>query len=699
MHGQRLPGACRLRPGYVLVIAEKPKAGEKIAEALASGRPLKCRWKGIPYWVLRHNGSTLVVAPSAGHLYGPHSSSRGYPVLDYEWRPLWEFERGSRHLKKFHDALAALSKLARLYINACDYDIEGSVIGYMIIAMLGDPRRARRMKFSSLSPQEIREAFKRLEPLDKEMIEAGMARHELDWLWGINLSRALMETVRRVTRRRVILSAGRVQTPTLVEAVRRWRERNLHVPKPRFPLKLTLRTGGKTFTARPRGWEAQSRLEASKLAAFLRREGFLKVRDVARSERVLRPPPAFNLGDLQSEAARLFKYSPMKTQSIAENLYLEALISYPRTNSQKLPPTIDYHSIILRLSRVKASGIGALAARLLAETRGILRPIQGRKEDPAHPAIYPTGELPRRALSDEEWRVYELIIRRFLAAFSRPARISSTIVVLVDSLGREYEARGVEVIEEGWLAYYHYLKPREALLPPLKPGMKVEVTRVSYSTEWTRASTQLSKASLVKWMESVGIGTEATRARIVEILFKRGYLESRGGTAVVTDLGEAVASTMESLVPVIASPELTRRFEEMLEDIRRGRRGKAEVIEEAKKAIVSILKSIDSSSETIGLKLAYSMRLQDPPRKCPICGRESDPRAPRGLCRFHMQALERLATTLPVIAEKLNMSLQEALNIISRRSEAGIWIREVAEAATRDDRLRDYLMSRARPPR
>lgn len=683
----------------MLVIAEKPKAGGKIAEALASGRPFKCKWGGIPYWVLHHNSVTIVVAPSAGHLYGPYSGSRGYPVLDYEWKPLWEFERGSRHLKKFHDALAALSRLAKLYVNACDYDIEGSVIGYMIIAMLGDPRRARRMKFSSLSPQEIREAYKRLEPLDMEMVEAGMARHELDWLWGINLSRALMEAVRRVTGRRVTLSAGRVQTPTLVEAVRRWRERNLHVPRPRFPIRLTLRAGDRTFTARPRGWEAQSRLEASRVTAFLRGEGFLEVRSIARSERVLRPPPAFNLGDLQSEAARLFRYSPMKTQSIAENLYLEALISYPRTNSQKLPPTIDYRSIITRLSTLRTSGLGALASRLLRETRGILRPVQGRKEDPAHPAIYPTGEPPRRTLSSGEWRIYELIVRRFLAAFSSPARLSSTTVVLVDSLGREYEARGVEVIEEGWLAYYHYLKPRETLIPHLKPGMKVAVAGASYTTEWSRASTQLSKASLVKWMESVGIGTEATRARIVEILFRRGYLESRGGVTVATDLGEAVASTMESLVPVIASPELTRRFEEMLEDIRRGRRGRVEVVEEAKRTIVSILERIDSISGDIGLRLAYSMRLQDPPRRCPICGRESDPQAPRGLCRFHMQALERLASTLPLVAERLGVSLQEALDVISRRSEAGRWVREVAEAALKDGGLGGYLMSRARPPR
>ena len=695
----RQPSACSPRPGYVLVIAEKPKAGERIAVALAQGRPVKCRWRGVPYWVLWRDGSTLVVAPSAGHLYGPYSGERGYPVFSYEWRPLWEFERGSAHLRKFHEVLARLSRGARLYVNACDYDIEGSVIGYMIIYMLGDPRRARRMKFSTLSPLDIRRAYERLEPLDREMVEAGMARHELDWLWGINLSRALMDAVRRASRRRVILSAGRVQTPTLVEAVRRWRERNLHVPKPRFRLRLRLEAGGVEFTAHPRGWEPGSRAEAARIASELRAEASLRVSSARAVERILRPPPAVNLGDLQSEAARIYGYSPMRTQSIAENLYLEALISYPRTNSQKLPPTIDYSGIISRLAALKAGGLGDLAARLLSEARGALRPVQGRKDDPAHPAIYPTGELPRRALSRDEWRIYELIVRRFLAAFSRPARVASTTLVLVDSRGREYEARGVEVVEEGWLAYYHYTRPREGLVPLLKQGEEARILGVSYSTEWSRSSVQLSKSSLVKWMESVGIGTEATRARIVEILFKRGYLESRGGSTVVTGLGEAVADTIEELVPVIASPELTRRFEELLESIRRGARSRVEVVEEAKQAIRNVVEGFKSRIDVIGERLAVSMGLIEPESRCPICGRESEPGAPAGLCRLHRMALDRLASELPVIASRLGTDIRGALEAIARRGEAGRWVSEAARAALEAPELMSYLARRARPPR
>ncbi len=698
--GRGFQSACRIRPGYVLVIAEKPKAGEKIAHALSMGRHVKCRLRGIPYWVLAVDGEQVVVAPSAGHLYGPYTSQRGFPVYEFEWRPLWEFDRSSSHLRKFYELLAMLSRRARLYVNACDFDVEGSVIGYMIIERLGNPQRAKRMKFSSLSPAEIRQAFRRLQPLDWDMIEAGRARHELDWLWGINLSRALMHAARKASGRRIVLSAGRVQTPTLVEAVRRWRERNLHVPEPSFHLKVRVEAQGVEFVAHPSGWRPRSRAEAAQIASELRRTGELIVVDSRSEERRVRPPPPFNLGDLQYEASRLYGYSPMKTQSIAESLYLEALISYPRTNSQKLPPTIDYGSIVSSLTRLRAGGLGELAARLLSEAGSRLQPVQGRKDDPAHPAIHPTGELPRRRLTADEWRIYDLIVRRFLAAFSKPARVGAVVLNLEDRVGRSFEARGVEVAEEGWYAYYPYLRPREGIVPSLEPGERVRILGVTYSASWSKPAVQLSKTSLVKWMESVRIGTEATRARIVELLFKRGYLMSRGPRVQVTDLGVVVAEIVEQLAPAIASPQLTREFEARLDAIRAGRASRMEVVEEAKKAIDLVLREFSKRLDALAPKLAYSLRARIPPERCPICGRESHPGAPLGLCRHHYEAAQRLASKLDSISHALSRGPRETLKILaSRRSEAGRWVIEVAGLALRESVLLSYLTRRERPPK
>lgn len=685
------PRRCWLPERRIAVVAEKPKAAEKIAWAL--GRPVKCSVNGVPIWIVRHNGLWVVVAPSAGHLYGPYSRSRGYPVFDLEWSPIWEFEEGSRYLYKFYQVLKYVLPGAVLYVNACDYDIEGSVIGYMIILNLGDVRKARRMKFSSLSPLELRKAFSRLEPLDLEMVEAGMARHELDWLWGINVSRALMDAIRKVSGRRVILSAGRVQSPTLVEAVRRWREFNLYVPEPRFTVWVEAEWRGERFRLTLVEPQPRSRAEAEKIVKTLRVTGRLRVLDTKSEKVKVRPPPAFNLGDLQAEASRLYGYSPSKTQQLAEDLYLDALISYPRTNSQKLPPTIDYESIIRSL--VASPLHGALAARLLQETRGLLRPVQGIKEDPAHPAIHPTGQKPPKTLDRDHMRIYDLIVRRFLAAFAREAVIAKNTIVAADSSGHKYKAVGTRVVVEGWYRYYPYLKPQEDSIPAPPRGVVLKVVAAGFKTYYTTPSTRLSKIDLLKWMERVNIGTEGTRARIIETLFKRGYLEAKGGKVIVTDLGEVVAAIIENLFPDLSTPDLTRKFERMLEDIRLRKRSRAEVVEDAKRTIGALIDSFRERLDLVGERLALTLGYSTPTSTCRICGRYAEYEI-KGyvLCKRHAEAVRRLALKVPVIASKLGVAPEEVVEkLAARRSQAGAWIIEVARTAVKDPRLMAIISS------
>ena len=668
--------ACRLPEKYILIIAEKPKAAQKIAAAI--GRPTKCFMRRIPYWVLNVGHVNVVVSSTAGHMYGPHSNNGGLPVFDYEWRPLWEFDKSARHLRLFFEVLKALSRGAYLFVNACDYDIEGSLIGYMVIANLGGVDRMKRMKFSSLSPAELRSSFRNLQDPDLEMVEAGMARHELDWLWGINISRALMRAFQKATGRRKILSAGRVQSPTLIEAVNRWSKIKRHIPMPRFSLTVNLVKDARRFSATPLGWSPSTRAEASRIAEQLRREGYLLVGDYKDAMETIKPPPAFNLGDLQAEASRLFGFSPMKTQKLAEDLYLEALISYPRTNSQQLPTTINYYSIIKQLEQ---GPLGSLASRLLRVKGLNLVPVQGRKTDPAHPAIYPTGEPPRR-LDRDHMAVYELIVRRFLAAFADPLVVRRASATLLDSKGRRYKSHGSLVVREGWLAFYNYYRIDEAQLPLLKKGEKVKVVGVSVGTSWEAPNTRVSKIDLLKWMEDVRIGTEATRARIIEILFRRGYLVSKGSTAEVTELGYAVARILQELFPQLSTPKLTREFEEKLDLIRSGKLRRLHVVEEAKGVIKKLLDEYWDKLPVVGSRLAKALSIGSPDTPCVVCGREAV--GGESLCEAHMDAFRELREKLPLVAEKLGVSRREALDRLLRLKHTGAWVKELVAAAERD---------------
>ncbi len=659
--------SCQPR-SYTLIIAEKPKAAAKIAEALGGGK--RCSRYGVPYWVLRIDGGVYIVAPAAGHLYGLYTDEQGFPVFNYRWVPL-DVAEGAKHVRKFLALLSHLSRRAVGFINACDFDIEGSVIGYLIIRFLGDPQRAYRMKFSALTPAEIRKAFRRLSPLDWDMIEAGLARHELDWLWGVNVSRALMHAIKAATGKRVVLSAGRVQSPTLVEVIRLEARRRLHVPLPKF--KVVARLSGLDSEVSLGVFE--ERVKALRIAENVARRGFARITNIDRRVERRSPPSPFNLSDLQMEAARVYGYSPAFTQEVAEQLYLEGLISYPRTNSQKLPPTLDYRSILDALASNPA--YASLVKMLYRETRGVLKPVQGVKDDPAHPAIYPTGEKPRRRLNRAEERIYDLIVRRFLAAFAKPAIIEHVSATLDFGLVR-VKLAGLRVIEEGWMKYYHFSRPRDTLIP-LKRGDTLKVVNLNVVTLYTEPPEAYTKAKLVKWMERVGIGTEATRARIVETLFERGYLRLIEGRITATDLGFAVASILEKYFPKLTSVKMTREFEQLLEDIRRGRRSRREVVEEAKRVLKALLTEYKNSALIeAGLELAKSLGIVEPETKCVLCHREALPGS--RLCRYHAEALDILRKAYNEWVRRFGYRLdwREYLSIVAGLGETGMWIRDAA---------------------
>jgi DNA topoisomerase-1 len=666
-------GTCTLPSRYVVIIAEKPKAGRRIAEALGGRATRHCRAWGIPYWLFRLNGTYYVVAPSAGHLFGLTTSEYGFPVFSYEWAPLWQIDESAHYTKKFYALMSVIFRGAFLAINACDYDIEGSVIGYMIIKSFFDVRRARRMKFSALTTIDIQRAFRRLEPLDWNMVEAGLARHELDWLWGINVSRALMEALRVVTGQKVVLSAGRVQSPTLIEAVRRDLERRLHVPLPSFVVEAKLWFQGRTW--RVRVFTHTVRAKAYEVARRLKSLGYMVASLVERKSVQLPPPPPFNLGDLQSEAARIYGLSPMKTQDVAEQLYLEALISYPRTNSQKIPLTIDVTSILKGLARLPE--YRSLVARILATTRNP-RPRQGLKDDPAHPAIHPTGNLPERPLSRDEARIYDLVVRRFLASMMPAARVT-TVSITLTAPGLPVQGRisGVVIEDPGWFDAYPYSRPRESYLPPIPTGARMKVVEVYVLTEYTKPPDPYTKASLVKWMEAQGIGTESTRARIVELLFDRNYLRLRGKYVEATDLGYTVAELLAKYFPQLTSVELTRYFEEKLEGIRRGLHARAQVVNEAKKVLSKLLEDFKSNHiREAGLELAQSLGMVPARSRCKICDRAEQS---NGLCRFHLEAVRRLKRFYSEWRKRMGVSFHEYLSILVQRSEAGSWIKEAAK--------------------
>ena len=381
----------------------------------------------------------------------------------------------------------------------------------------------------------------------------------------------------------------------------------------------------------------------------------------------LKAPTPFNLGDLQREAYRVFKFSPSYTLTLAEKLYLNGLISYPRTSSQKLSPSIDYKKIILSISELslslpyddsdnkKYNGsvchsiYKSLAVSLLSERS--LSPNQGSKTDPAHPAIYPTGERPKVRLEKADFKIFDLIIKRFFATFGKPALsrlITATIQVKNDYL---FRADSKKTIDEGWLPYY---RPYNSLtntgsekeLLNLRNSDSLQNISITIAEKFSQPPPRFNQATLLEQMEKDNIGTKATRSDVISTLFKRNYISNinaprlektteqprqTGALGIVaTELGLEIIQSMRSYVPEIISSDLTRFTEAQLYQIESGTMRSANVLKSAIDRLNEALVYLKKKEKEIGDRLTEAItmtRLQQQQRQhrqttlgaCPVC--------------------------------------------------------------------------------
>ncbi|MCK4633437.1 DNA topoisomerase I [Candidatus Bathyarchaeota archaeon] len=587
--------------GNVLVVAEKPSAAKRIAEALdVKKEPEQCSEGGVFYFVA-DRGCKIVVVSALGHLYTV--TQRGgrksrYPVFEFTWAPRHLAERGARRVKAHIEAISKLALEADMFIDACDFDVEGSLIGYNILKYAcGKAEVAKRMKFSTLTGVDLKEAYEHLLPtLDFGLIEAGRTRHEVDWLYGINLSRALTGAVKHACDRYVSLSTGRVQGPTLQFLVQREDAITCFVPTPYWTVKAEVEIEGRVYEARYEKSVVKSRAEAAQIVEDC--QG--KQGDISKVEIMVfkqNPPVPFDLGTLQRETYRLFGFSPKRTTSLAEGLYLDALISYPRTGSQKLPPSINYRSILRSLAEQLA--YEKLCLSLLKHKK--LKPWEGKKMDPAHPAIYPTGNKPRRRLKGAEKKLHDLIVRRFLVVFAEPARRERTKIKI--SLGDHlFFLTGSKVIKEGWIRFYKpYLNFDEVPLPNVREGEEVIVKKVTFDDKFTTPPPRYNSSSLLKKMEEENIGTKATRGEIIQTLYNRRYITAKN--IKVTALGLSLSEILKKYTSPIISVKLTQALEEKMQLIRDGEEKRETVLEEAISQLEPALEELRRHEVTVGKTL------------------------------------------------------------------------------------------------
>ena len=592
---------------HTLIITEKPDAAQRIAEALdPQGKPKRNEERSVPYFTLTRD-KPITVVPAIGHLYTiiqEQGKRSDYPVFNYKWAPRHEAEKKANHIKTWIQVITHLAQDADNFIDACDYDIEGALIGYTILKYAcGDKdQTATRMKYSTLTKEELEKSYAQQMPhLDFPMIEAGKTRHEVDWLYGINISRALTTAAKKTTGRYTTLSTGRVQGPTLKFLAAREHTINTFVPTPYWSITAQAGIGDKTYPVDYEKRIIEKQTDADTIVqACSGKEGIIE--QIEQKTTQLPPPTPFDLGSLQSEAYNLFGYTPRRTGQIAERLYLDALISYPRTSSQKLPPAIGYEAILKGLEQEPA--YKSLASELLQKAQ--LKPWEGSKTDPAHPAVYPTGNKPKRMLEEPERRIWDLVTRRFMAVFG-DAATKQSMKATINVNGHHFYLRGRQILSSGWMKYYKpYARSEEILLPSVKEGQTVQLTRVAREDKFTQPPPRYNPSSLLKMMEKEGIGTKATRAEIIETLYKRRYITDE--RIIVTDLGFDVVQVLRKHASSVISVKLTRDLEQKMDRIQDKMEKRENVLAEAIDTLRPVLDEMKRQETIIGQALTEALK-------------------------------------------------------------------------------------------
>ena len=579
-----------------LIVTEKDNSAKKIAEILSAGKAKQDKSYSIPHYGWEGDDGAYRVIGLKGHLMNP-----AFPEGYSEWRKVEPRELIDAELikepvqKNVHKALRKQAKDAESVVIATDYDREGELIGLEALEEILDanPKLAenvslatgvKRARYSALTKEEIEEAFTNLVELSEPLARAGEARQDIDLIWGATLTRFVSLATGRLGSQ--FLSVGRVQSPTLAIIVERELERRAHVPKPFWEVFAAFEHPDGQFTAHHKVDKFWEESEAKAALANTKSPGVVKSVESKRNTR--KAPTPFNTTAFTSAASSV-GVSPARAMRIAEDLYMDGFISYPRTDNTVYPKSLPVRELLQSISQVSAFKEAAPLA-----ARDELNPTRGKKETTDHPPIYPTQALDPSVLPDDGHRkIYELVVRRFLATFADPS-VSESTRADIEAGTETYFVRGNVLVEPGFLAVYPYGRSKDEEIPKVEEGQELALAAVEAlgeeqdSNPWfdakeTQPPTRIGQGKLIEMMEERGLGTKATRHDIIQKLYDRGYVQ--GNPIEPRETGVAMVTAFQKFADRVATPDMTAELEADMDKIATGQVTKDEVLEISRKML------------------------------------------------------------------------------------------------------------------
>ncbi len=602
-----------------LIITEKDNAARRIAEILSGGSASAQQRNGVNVY---RWGDKRVVGLS-GHVVGVD-----FPPEYSDWRDVRPVELIDADIVKSptqENIVRTLKQLARKAdeaVIATDYDREGELIGKEAYELIREETDVpvKRVRFSSITDNEVREAFANPDDIDFDLAAAGEARQIIDLIWGAALTRFLSLSARQLGDD--FISVGRVQSPTLKLIVDREREIEAFDPDDYWELFADLAKNGDGFEAQyfydddgseaERVWDEET---AEAVFAKLQDASTAQVTSVRKRTRTDEPPEPFNTTAFISAASSL-GYSAQRAMSIAEELYTAGYITYPRTDNTVYPEDLEPDDLLDAF--VGNPHFGEDAESLL-ELEDI-EPTRGDEETTDHPPIHPTGEQPKPSeVGEDAWEIYELVVRRFFATVAEPAKWAHLRVVALAN-DCQLKANGKRLLEPGYHAVYPYASASENFVPAVEEGEELSIDDVRLEAKQTQPPRRYGQSRLIQRMEDLGLGTKATRHNIIEKLYDRGYIENDPPRP--TALAEAVVEAAENFADHVVSDEMTARLEADMKAIAEGEATLDDVADESREMLDKVFEELMDSREEVGDHLQESLKADRRLGPCPECGED-----------------------------------------------------------------------------
>ncbi len=597
---------------HKLIITEKANAARRISTILSDGNSHSKNEGGVSVISFEIGNDSYDVVSLRGHIIEldypeEYNDWAGSSPVDLVYAPQIKNVRVKSILSAIQKAAANADEI----IIATDFDREGELIGMETVRAANvNMSKVKRAKFSALTKGEVEAAFSDLSLPDERLAAAAEARQIVDLTWGAVLTRLLSLSSGQVGKN--FMSVGRVQSPTLKLLVDRNEEIAKFVPVPFW--NVVGRFGMLAFRGQHESNPFWEKDEAVAIHEKCVNEKVGKVVSYEVSMKEEYRPTPFDTTQMQVEANKI-GIPPTVAMKLAEDLYTSGYISYPRTENTEYPKSLGLRNV---LEKLKDSDFKAEAEEILAQEK--IYPSKGKRRTTDHPPIYPTAGAKSDKMKGDKWKLYELIVRRFLATVGPNAEAEITACT-VEVANENFKCEGYVLKKEGWKKYYKkYLKMENSHIPVLKEGDEIDVRSMLLDESETKPPYRYNQGSLIQEMDRLQLGTKSTRHDIIGKLFSRNYVQ--GNYMIPTASGIALTKSLEKHGGGIVEPDMTSKLENDMLKISEGERTLDEVVKESQNMLHEAAQKISDSSKDIGDEIRGALREQQHIGICPDCGND-----------------------------------------------------------------------------